>query len=137
MYTVPSVGNSVNHDLSAGCGHLYVVPVIRFAACRISFRGGGAELLQKPTAAATLYRTTHATKCFALRVSPVMFLSVTSHKAAIIHLQVTTKFAHSIPPAAPLLEPTIPCQACFESTLGNCLTQDGNVCHGWLSTLNC
>jgi hypothetical protein len=34
MYTVPSVGISVNYELSAGCGHLYVVPeisVLQFA----------------------------------------------------------------------------------------------------------
>lgn len=52
-----------------------------------------------------------------------LYLLVTSHKAAIILLQVTAKFVHSVTPAARLLEPTIPCQACFESTLGNCLKE--------------
>jgi hypothetical protein len=52
-----------------------------------------------------------------------LFLLVTSHKAAIIHLQVKIKFVHSVKPAARLLEPTIPCQACFDSTLGNCLKE--------------
>jgi hypothetical protein len=52
-----------------------------------------------------------------------LFLLVTSHKAVIIHFQVTTESVHSVTAAARLLEPTIPCQVCFESTLGNCLKE--------------
>jgi len=67
-----------------------------------------------------------------------LFLLVTSYKAVIIYLQVTTKFVHSVTPAARLLEPTIPCQACFESIQsgelleGEQQTQDGNLCRAWL-----
>jgi hypothetical protein len=56
-------------------------------------------------------------------VSLQLFLLVTSHKVAIILLQVTTKSVLSVTPAARLLEPTIPCQACLESTLGKCLKE--------------